>query len=86
MTTKAHEIVLLPQDVRAQISSAHEITSQQHVIDGLFKNALDAGAHSISIEANFAKGYFLVEDDGAGIREIAFSVSGHLAKLHCTRI
>ena len=76
----------LPNDVRAQLSSSCEITSAEHVIEGLVRNALDADARSIIIEADFAKGYISVCDDGTGIKETDFSEIGHLAKLHCMRL
>ena len=73
----------LPPDLRARISSSHEITSQEHVLDGLVKNALDACARSVTIEADFAKGYLSVLDDGTGIEQVEFTEAGHLAQIHC---
>lgn len=74
----------LPHATRAKIASSCEIVSPDNVIEGLVQNALDADANSITIEAELAKGYYSVRDDGTGIKEIEFADDGHLAKLHCT--
>jgi DNA mismatch repair protein MLH3 len=77
-------ISLLPDDVRAKVSSTCDITTPESVIEGLVRNALDADARSIAIDADLARGYIAVCDDGNGIKEVEFSQQGHLAKLHCT--
>ncbi|KIW72676.1 hypothetical protein PV04_00854 [Phialophora macrospora] len=77
-------ISLLPDDVRAKVSSTCDITTPESVIEGLVRNALDADARSIAIEADLARGYIAVCDDGNGIKEVEFSQQGHLAKLHCS--
>ncbi|KIX00119.1 uncharacterized protein Z518_10256 [Rhinocladiella mackenziei CBS 650.93] len=84
MAATSVPIILLPADVRSKVSSSYEIASPQHVIEGLFQNALDAEATSINIEVDFTKGSILVCDDGIGIREGEFAENGHLAQLHCT--
>ncbi len=73
----------LPEDVRAQIKSSVEITSLLDVVDGLLRNALDAGAGSVSITVDFARGFCAVEDNGTGIPSFEFSQRGHLAQIHC---
>lgn len=83
MAAKSHRIALLPENVRSEISSASEIVSYEQVIEGLFRNALDARAQSIVIEVDLAKGDFTISDDGDGVEEAEFSSTGHLAKLHC---
>ncbi len=76
-------IVPLPEGVCSKLTSSYEIASQEQVIEGLVQNALDARAGSLSIEADLAKGYISVHDDGTGIAAAEFSERGHLAKLHC---
>ncbi len=84
MAEEVSRISLLPDDVRAKVFSSCEINTPENVIEGLVRNALDAHARSILVEADFARGFFAVSDDGTGIREIEFSEQGQLAKLHCT--
>ncbi|KIW96539.1 uncharacterized protein Z519_01930 [Cladophialophora bantiana CBS 173.52] len=74
----------LPDEVWAKVSSSCEITSPEHVVEGLMRNALDADASSIVIEAELSKGYLSVCDNGSGINKVEFSEQGHLAKLHCS--
>ncbi|EXJ64795.1 hypothetical protein A1O7_01133 [Cladophialophora yegresii CBS 114405] len=81
---EALRISLLPGDVRARISSTCDITTPESVIEELVRNALDADARSIVVEADFARGYIAVCDDGNGIKEVEFSQQGQLAKLHCS--
>ena len=76
----------LPVDVRAKVSSSCEVTTPEHAVEGLLRNALDANPRSILIVGDFAKGYISVYDDGDGIKEVEFSTTGHLAKLHCTNL
>ena len=73
----------LPEDVRAQIRSSVEITSLLDVVDGLLRNALDAGANSVSINVDFAKGFCAVKDDGSGIPSSEFSLHASLTRIHC---
>ena len=84
MAEDALRISLLPDDIRAKVSSSFEITTPETVLEGLVRNALDAGAHSIVLDADLARGYLAISDNGTGIREIEFLEQGHLAKLHCT--
>jgi DNA mismatch repair ATPase MutL len=83
MPNEPHRISLLPDDVRAKVSSSYDLVTPEEVVDGLFQNALDAGARSISIEADFAKGWITLSDDGIGVRHFEFSEEGCLARLHC---
>lgn len=73
----------LPEEVRAQVKSSVEISSLLDVVEGLLRNALDAGANSISINVDFAKGFCTVDDDGSGIPSAEFSQGGNLARIHC---
>ena len=77
-------ITLLPDELRAQISSSSEITTPENVIQGLFTNALDADARSIVMEADFARGCITCSDNGTGISEVEFLEQGNLVKPHCT--
>ena len=77
-------ISLLPDDACAKLLSASELTSPERVVEGLLTNALDAGAQSIVIVADFARGYISIQDDGTGIKEVEFSEEGHLAQSNCT--
>ncbi|OCT46457.1 hypothetical protein CLCR_02184 [Cladophialophora carrionii] len=85
MAEATFRISLLPDDVRARVSSTCDITTPESVIEELVRNALDAEARSIVVEADFARGYIAVCDDGNGIKEVEFSQQGQLAKLHCTK-
>ncbi|KAK5189469.1 DNA mismatch repair protein [Exophiala xenobiotica] len=82
--TTTPSIALLPENVQLGLSSAHDINSYEHVVEGLIRNALDADATFITIEVDFAKGYISIRDDGAGINSPEFSEAGHLAKPNCT--
>jgi DNA mismatch repair ATPase MutL len=86
MAEDALRISLLPDDIRAKVSSSFEITTPEAVIEGLVRNALDADARSIVIDADFARGYLTVSDDGTGIREIEFLEQGQLAKSYCAEL
>ncbi|OAL28348.1 hypothetical protein AYO20_09465 [Fonsecaea nubica] len=77
-------ISLLPADISTKVSSSSDITSSEHVIEGLFRNALDADASSVVIEVEFSKGYIWICDNGIGIQEVEFSEQGQLARLHCS--
>ncbi|EXJ61266.1 uncharacterized protein A1O5_11823 [Cladophialophora psammophila CBS 110553] len=74
----------LPNEVWKKVSSSFEITSPEHVVEGLMRNALDADASTIVIEAELSKGCLSVCDNGSGINEVEFSEQGYLAKLHCS--
>jgi DNA mismatch repair protein MLH3 len=81
--TTTPSIALLPENVQLGLSSAHDLNSYEHVIEGLIRNALDADATFVAIEVDFAKGYISIRDDGAGINSLEFSEAGHLAKPNC---
>ena len=83
MAEEVPRISLLPDDIRTKVSSSCTIITSEDVIEGLVRNALDAHARSITIEADFTRGFFTVSDDGAGIRDIEFLEQGQLAKPHC---
>ena len=83
MAEESLRIRLLPDEVRTKISSSCKITSGESVIEGLFTNALDAGARSIVIDADLARGCITCCDDGTGIYEAEFSEQGNLVKSHC---
>ncbi|OAP62524.1 hypothetical protein AYL99_04729 [Fonsecaea erecta] len=85
MAASKPRISLLPDDVWKKVASSCEITSPQHVIEGLLRNALDADASSIVIEVEFSKGYVSICDNGNGIKQVEFSEQGQLARLHCTK-
>ncbi|KIW30674.1 uncharacterized protein PV07_06397 [Cladophialophora immunda] len=84
MAKSCPRIDLLPDEVWAKVSSSCEITSSEHVIEGLLRNALDADASSIAIEVEFSKGYISICDNGSGIKQVEFSEQGQLARLHCS--
>ena len=79
-------IIPLPEDVRAKVKSSVEITSLLDVVEGLFKNALDAGPTNVNVTVDFAKGFCLVKDDGSGIPSSEFAHGGRLAQLYCEYI
>jgi hypothetical protein len=76
----------LSNDLGYQISSSSHITSPEQVIEGLLRNALDAEARKVVIEANLVKGQITVRDNGHGIEPFEFSVQGHLAKDNCATL
>ena len=53
------------------------------VVNELVRNSLDAESCNIAVRVDLARGYCMVSDDGYGIREIEFSETGHLARMHC---
>ena len=72
----------LPRHVAAQITSSVLITSLNDAVSGLVKNALDAGAATVNIYLDYAKGGCTVEDNGLGIPPAEFRVDGGLGKAH----
>lgn len=60
-------IETLPGDTVSKLRSTVQINSLQDVVVGLLKNALDAGASTISISVRLDRGHCVVEDDGSGI-------------------
>jgi len=73
----------LPDDVVAQIKSSTAITSLNGAVCGLLQNSLDAGACTINISVDYARGNCSVEDDGVGIVPSSFREGGGLGDLHC---
>lgn len=84
MLSSNQSIAPLPIDVAKQISSSVTITSLDHVILGLVKNSLDAGARKIDVEVDYHRGACTVEDDGQGILASEFLEGGGLAKRYHT--
>ncbi|KAK5050818.1 hypothetical protein LTR84_003377 [Exophiala bonariae] len=84
MADLPRRIALLPEEVRARLSSSIDITSHEQVVVGLLENALDASARSIKIHLDLARGYFSVQDDGIGIPQTEFMETGYLGQPHCT--
>lgn len=76
-------ILPLPDSVRAQLKSSVEILSLADVVEGLLKNALDAGSSNVTIVVDFAKGFCSMKDDGIGIPSSDFDVGGNLASPYC---
>lgn len=74
----------LPGDVIAQIKSSAVITSLNGVVDGLFRNSLDAGATKINISIDYSRGNCSIEDNGLGIPPACFHEDGGLGKLYYT--
>ncbi len=83
MAETSLRISLLLDDVRDKVSSSSEVISHESVIEGLVRNALDADSTSVTIVADFTRGYYFIQDDGTGIKGIEFADNGHLAQLHC---
>ncbi|KAL8827126.1 MAG: hypothetical protein Q9191_003374 [Dirinaria sp. TL-2023a] len=84
MLSSNQSIAPLPTEVAKQISSSVTITSLDHVIIGLVKNSLDAGARKIDVEVDYRRGACTVEDDGQGILAFEFLEGGGLAKPYHT--
>jgi len=62
------DIHILPPEIASQIAAGEVVERPASVIKELLENALDAGAHSISINIMEAgRGLMEVEDDGCGI-------------------
>ncbi|KAL8787588.1 MAG: hypothetical protein Q9213_002150 [Squamulea squamosa] len=74
----------LPDDVAAQIKSSTTISSLEHAVTELLKNALDASCHKVEISVDFGRGACTVEDDGLGIKPEEFLDTGGLGKAYHT--
>lgn len=74
----------LPRHVAEQVKSSVLITSLNDAVSGLVKNALDAGATTIKIYPDYARGGCTVEDNGLGIPPSEFRPDGGLGKAHRT--
>ncbi|OAX79612.1 hypothetical protein ACJ72_06068 [Emergomyces africanus] len=84
MDVRISRIQPLPSEVVAQLKSSISISDLNGVVLELFKNSLDAGAQTVSINIDFQKGGCVVEDDGQGILPAEFLEGGNLARLHHT--
>jgi DNA mismatch repair protein MLH3 len=83
MATATPQILPLLPEVRAQLSSSVAIVSLEQVILELLKNAIDANAPFVIIEADLARGYCSVLDHGNGIKEVDLAETGCLGQEHC---
>jgi Histidine kinase-, DNA gyrase B-, and HSP90-like ATPase len=79
----AMSIKRLPDEVVRRLQSSASITTLRHVVIGLLKNSLDAGATKVNITVDFARGNCTVEDNGEGIAPADFQESGILGQSHC---
>lgn len=57
----------LPDDVRACLRSTLNLVSLRDAISELLQNALDAGARTLTVQANLLRNSCAVTDDGIGI-------------------
>lgn len=75
-------ILPLPPEVAKKVQSSVKITNLNGVVVELTKNALDAGASSISIVVDYRRGGCIVEDDGYGISAAEFKDGSGLCRPH----
>jgi hypothetical protein len=75
-------ILPLPPEVAKKVQSSVKITNLNGVIVELIKNALDAGAGSVSITIDYRRGGCVVEDDGYGLPAAEFKDGGGLCQPH----
>ncbi|KAF3404422.1 DNA mismatch repair protein MLH3 [Talaromyces pinophilus] len=77
-------ILPLPPEVVKKVQSSVKITNLNGVVVELTKNALDAGAGSISIVVDYRRGGCIVEDDGYGLPAAEFMDGSGLCRPHHT--
>lgn len=75
-------ILPLPPEVAKKVQSSVKITNLNGVVVELTKNALDAGAGSISIVVDYRRGGCIVEDDGYGLPAAEFKDGSGLCRPH----
>jgi DNA mismatch repair protein MLH3 len=75
-------ILPLPPEVVKKVQSSVKITNLNGVVVELTKNALDAGAGSISIVVDYRRGGCIVEDDGYGLPAAEFMDGSGLCRPH----
>lgn len=59
-----------------------KITNLNAVVVELIKNALDAGARSVSVVVDYRRGGCIVEDDGCGLPAAEFGDGAGLCRPH----
>ncbi|KAE8556393.1 DNA mismatch repair protein [Talaromyces marneffei ATCC 18224] len=77
-------ILPLPPEVAKKVQSSVKITNLNGVIVELTKNALDAGAGTVSIVVDYRRGGSIVEDDGYGLPAAEFRDGSGLCRPHHT--
>lgn len=75
-------ILPLPPEVAKKVQSSVKITNLNGVVVELTKNALDAGAGSVSIVVDYRRGGCIVEDDGYGLPAAEFKDGSGLCRPH----
>ncbi|EED23686.1 DNA mismatch repair protein (Mlh3), putative [Talaromyces stipitatus ATCC 10500] len=84
MTDSDGPILPLPPEVAKKVQSSLKITNLNAVVVELVKNALDAGAGSLSIVVDYKRGGCIVEDDGYGLPAEEFMDGAGLCRPHHT--
>lgn len=75
-------ILPLPPEVAKKVQSSVKITNLNGVVVELTKNALDAGAGSVTIVVDYRRGGCIVEDDGHGLPAAEFMEGSGLCRPH----
>lgn len=75
-------ILPLPPEVAKKVQSSVQIINLNGVVVELTKNALDAGAGSVSIIVDYRRGGCIVEDDGYGLPAAEFMEGSGLCRPH----